>query len=65
MNGKRDAITRNDLLSSAGNMGIKKAEAERIISEVQDSQARWNQYAETAWLREADAEKIRNAFIRL
>ena len=65
VNGKRDAITRNDLLSSAGNMGIKKAEAERIISEVQDSQARWNQYAETAWLREADAEKIRNAFIRL
>ena len=63
VNGKRDAITMQDLLSTARNMGVKNAEAERIISEVRKSQAGWLQFAEKAELQESTAMKIQKAFI--
>ena len=63
VNGKRDAITMQDLLSTARNMGVKNAEAERIISEVRESQAGWLQFAEKAGLQESTAMKIQKAFI--
>ena len=63
INGKRTDISRHDLLASGGNMGVKKAEAERIISEVQASMKKWMNYAETATLRETTAERIQKAFI--
>lgn len=63
VNGKRSDITRQDLLASAGSMGIKKAEAEQIISEVQACLEKWMNYAETAVIREATAEKIQKVFI--
>ncbi len=63
VNGKRDAITMQDLLSTARNMGVKNAEAERIISEVRESQAGWLQFAEKAELQESTAMKIQKAFI--
>jgi serine/threonine-protein kinase HipA len=63
INGKRDEISRLDLLTSAKNMGIKKAEAERIISEIQRSLMNWMVYAEKASLREATAEAIQRTFI--
>ena len=63
VNGKRDAITMQDLLSTARNMGVKNAEAERIISEVRESQAGWLQFAEETDLQESTAMKIQEAFI--
>jgi serine/threonine-protein kinase HipA len=63
VNGKRADISRQDLLVSAGNMGIKKAEAEQIISEIQACLEKWMNYAETAAIREATAEKIQRVFI--
>ena len=65
VNGKRDAITTSDLMASAGSMGIKKAEAERIIYEIQGSRSKWLQYAEEAMLNEADAGKIQRTFLEM
>lgn len=62
INGKRDDISRQDLLTAAANMGIKKAESERIISEVGESLHKWAKYAERASVAEAAAVKIRNTF---
>ena len=63
VNGKRTAITRQDLLASAGNMGVKKAEAEQTISEVQASMEKWMNYAGTAAVRETTAVNIQRVFI--
>ena len=65
VNGKRDGIGRQDLLASAVNMGIKKAEAERIIAEVRKSMGRWPEYAAEASLKEAAAEAIQKTFLLL
>lgn len=43
INGKRQNITRDDLLEVAKNMNIKKAEA--IINQVNDVVSRWNNFA--------------------
>ena len=63
VNGKRRDIFRPDLLATAGNMGIKKADAEQIISEIQACMEKWMNYAEIAEIRESIAEKIQRAFI--
>ena len=63
INGKRDKITGPDLLASARNMGVKNAEAKRIISEVRESLKKWPDYAEKAGLREAAVEKIQKTFL--
>ena len=65
VNGKREGIGRQDLLASAVNMGIKKAEAERIIAEVRKSMDRWPEYAAEASLKEAAAEAIQKTFLLL
>ncbi len=65
VNGKRDNISRNDILISARNMGVKKAEAENIISDVQKSLENWENYAGEAALRESAADKIQRSFIKL
>ncbi len=62
INGKRDGITRQDLLLSARNMGVKKAEAEQIIAAVQESLSGWYGFAETAKLREETAHAISNTW---
>lgn len=58
VNGKRDAITRLDLLASAKSMGVRKAEAEQTIAAVQDSLAKWYDFAEEAKLRGVVTERI-------
>lgn len=65
INGKRDAITHQDLLLSARSMGIKKAEAEQIITAVQESLSGWYDFAEKARLREADAQNISGTWVSL
>ena len=65
INGKRDSITRQDLLNAARNMGVKKPEAERIIDEVQNSLTGWDRFAEEAGMREAVAQRIRKRFVIL
>ena len=64
-NGKRDDFTHRDLLSAAGNMGIRQAEAERIITEVRDSLNSWEMFAEDARIRESMAKKIQRQFVRI
>lgn len=63
--GKQDRITHGDLLASAKNMGVKKAEAEHIIESVRASAARWEKYAAAAKLNEAHASRISEQFIML
>lgn len=63
VNGKRAEISGRDLLASAKNMGIKKAEAEQIISEIQSCLEKWMHYAETASIKETSAIKIQRVFI--
>ncbi len=53
INGKRDRFTHKDLIDSARNMGLKKAEAERIIEEVQTSVGMWREIAESVGIRES------------
>lgn len=50
INGKQRNITLNDLMESAGHMGIKKTDAMRIIAEVGGSISRWEDYAIQAGL---------------
>jgi serine/threonine-protein kinase HipA len=63
VNGKRDAITRMDLLTSAKVMGVKKAAAEEAIDAVQSSLSKWDIFAASAKMRESAAERIANQFV--
>lgn len=65
VNGKRDAITRQDLLASAKSMGVRKAEAEQTIAAVQDSLAKWYDFAEEAKLRGVVTERIAKKFVEV
>ena len=65
INGKREGITRQDILASARNMGVKQAEAERTIEEVQNSLAEWDRFAEDAGLKEHVTQRIREQFVIL
>ena len=65
INGKREGITRQDILASARNMGVKQAEAERTIEEVQNSLADWDRFAEDAGLKEHVTQRIREQFVIL
>ena len=63
VNGKRDAITRQDLLASAKLMGVRKHDAEEAIAAVQASLAKWSSFAEEAKIREAVAMRISKQFV--
>ena len=65
INGKRDGITHADLLASARNMGIRNAEAERIIREVCGSIRKWLDFAQDAGLGEEKAGRISAHFTGL
>lgn len=55
VNGKRQGITTDDLLTVAKSMNIKKAAS--IIVEIKETVAKWNQYAEETKVD----EKLRDA----
>lgn len=65
INGKREQITRGDLLAAAKSMGVKKTEAEEAIAAVRGSLAKWERFAERAGLRASSAERIARQFIAL
>ena len=64
INGKREALTRQDLLAAARSMGVKKAEAERAITAVYKSLSRWQEFAERAGLREKTFAAVSAQFVR-
>ena len=63
INGKRDAITRQDLLASAKTMGVKKAAAEEAIDSVRASLSKWSSFAEEAKLQESSSQRIAGQFV--
>ena len=65
VNGKRDAITRRDLLESARNMDVKQSEANHIIDMIAESLKDWRTFAEAAHLQEHTAEMISGQFVTL
>ena len=65
VSGKRDHISRQDLLAAARSMGIKKAEAEKIIYTIRDSLGKWEVFSEKAMLQEETAVKISAQFVNV
>lgn len=63
INGKRDGITRDDLLSVAKQMNIKKAEA--IIDQAKDVVGKWTYYAEEVGVEPKLAEAIDKTLLQL
>lgn len=60
MNGKRDGMTRADLLAVAANVGVKKAEA--IIAQVTASLAAWERHAAMAGVADRQAAQVGATF---
>jgi serine/threonine-protein kinase HipA len=60
INGKRDAITRDDLLAVAANVGVKKPGA--IIDEVRAALAEWPRFAAVAGVAEEQAARVGGTF---
>jgi serine/threonine-protein kinase HipA len=56
INGKRSNITRNDLLTVAKNMNIKKAN--NIIDQIADVVSNWNNYAKRTSVNTALKKEI-------
>jgi serine/threonine-protein kinase HipA len=62
INGKRDNISRDDLLSVARAMNIKKAE--RIIIEIYEKVGNWNNYAEEVKVAPKLRDAIKKTLVR-
>lgn len=65
INGKRDRITRQDLMDAAKHMGIKQAEAEQAIAAVGESLTRWHDFADKANITDRTAHQIAAQFVKL
>ena len=65
INGKRDRITRQDLMDAAKHMGIKQAEAEQAIAAVGESLTRWYDFADKANITDRTAHQIATQFVKL
>lgn len=65
INGKRDRITRQDLMDTAKHMGIKQAEAEQAIAAVGESLTRWYDFADKANITDRTAHQIAAQFVKL
>ena len=65
INGKRDRITRQDLMDAAKHMGIKQAEAEQAIAAVGESLTRWYDFADKANITDRAAHQIAAQFVKL
>lgn len=63
VNGKRQNITRNDLLSVAQQMNIKKADS--IISQVAEVVSRWPEYAKETGVEKKLTEAIDKTLLKL
>ena len=58
INGKADEITNDDLMRVAEKAGIKKADAEKCISQVKNAVSGWSGFAEEAGLSKLNTERI-------
>lgn len=63
VNGKRKDISRNDFLSVAKNMNIKKAD--KIVNQIDDVVKRWPEYAEETRVNTELRDAIRKTLINL
>jgi serine/threonine-protein kinase HipA len=62
VNGKRNAISYDDLLACAGHMSISTRRAKAIVEDVRRAVKRWQSYADKAGLEEAQATGIESVF---
>lgn len=60
INGKSENITKDDLLSVAETVKIKKADALKCIKQVEDSISNWKTFAAKAGLSKNNTEKIKS-----
>lgn len=63
IHGKRDNITKEDLLLAGETMGLRKSEMNLAIDKVADSLSHWHEFSCEAELDESIAEKIKETFI--
>jgi len=63
INGKRDNIDRNDLISFAEKADLKKAKANMLIDRVIDTFSRWQYFAQKAEIDQQTISKIRKNLI--
>ena len=63
INGKVDAITKEDLMASAKHMGLRKTAAEQTIAAVMDSISKWPEYAEKAKLSDQTQYRLKQTFV--
>jgi serine/threonine-protein kinase HipA len=63
INGKRDNITRDDLLTIAHQMHIKRPND--IIDEINNAAASWNTFASDAGVDKSQIKSIQKAFVVL
>ncbi len=59
INGKADNITEDDMLKVAGKVGIKKADAVKIMEKVKTSVSKWEAFAAEAGISEHNMKKIK------
>lgn len=64
INGKRDGITRDDLLACARHMSMRERTAEGIITEVSDAVTQWSHFAQRAGVPEQQADAIAHTFVQ-
>ena len=62
INGKRDDITREDLLACARHMSLTERRAESIIDEVRNAVGQWANFSQTAEVPEHQADAIARTF---
>lgn len=65
VNGKREDITRGDLLACAKSMGLKKTNAEQIIEDVGKSISEWEKFADKANLKNSLVRYIAGQLVKL
>lgn len=65
INGKKDQITKEDLITSGKNMDISLPRIKAIISEVQGTVLKWPQFAEEAGIRKETREMIREVMSKV
>ncbi len=58
INGKVDGITKEDFLSVAEKVGLKKTEAEKCIKQVLSAVTKWTEFAKEAGLSTNNAKKV-------
>ena len=59
INGKADNITKEDMLTVAEKVGIKKSDAEKSIEQVRNAVSKWEFFARQTEMSERNIERIK------